>query len=97
MTNYSNLQYQCFTNHYQSDPLLQKTSLSMIANRLVASILPTINVQMALGNLSTAADGLPLVPTSNDIRGASSHCTSYEGMRVKRTFKEMNQKHNSFC
>ena len=69
----------------------------MIANRLVASILPTINVQMALGNLSTAADGLPLVPTSNDIRAASSHCTSYEGMRVKRTFKEMTQKHNSFC
>ena len=33
-TNYSNLLYQCFTNHYQSDPVLYISSLPMIINNL---------------------------------------------------------------
>ena len=33
-TNYSNLMCQCFTNHYQSDPVLYITRLSMITNKL---------------------------------------------------------------
>ena len=33
-TNYSNLLYQCFTSHYQSDPVLYITSLPMITNNL---------------------------------------------------------------
>ena len=33
-TNCSNLMYQCFTNHYQSDLVLYITSLPMITNKL---------------------------------------------------------------
>ena len=33
-TNYSNLLYQCFANHYHSDPVLYITSLPMITNKL---------------------------------------------------------------
>ena len=33
-TNYSNLLYRCFTNHYQSDPELYITSLPMITNNI---------------------------------------------------------------
>ena len=33
-TNYSHLLYQCFTNHYQSDPVLYITSLPKITNKL---------------------------------------------------------------
>ena len=59
-TNYSNLMYQCFTNHYQSDPVLYITSLPMITNKLpihyyqsialvissplVVNVLPIINL-----------------------------------------------------
>ena len=32
-TNYSNLMYHCFTNDYQSDPVLYVTSLPMITNK----------------------------------------------------------------
>ena len=34
VTNNSNLLYQCFTNHYQSDSVLYITSLPMISNKL---------------------------------------------------------------
>ena len=34
---------------------------------LVANILPIINLPTTLGNLPIAANGLPLVPISNDI------------------------------
>ena len=96
MTNCSNLQYQCFTNHYQSDPLLEKTSLPMIANPLVASILPAINLQMTLGNLSTAANGLPLVPISNDIRELQATVHHMRVWRSKEPWKKW-PKNNSFC
>ena len=33
-TSYSNLLYQCFINHYQSNPELYITSLPMITNNL---------------------------------------------------------------
>ena len=34
VTNYSNLLYQCFTSHYQSDLMLYITSIPMIINNL---------------------------------------------------------------
>ena len=34
-TNYSDLLYQCFTNHYQSNPVLYISSLPMIINNLL--------------------------------------------------------------
>ena len=34
---------------------------------MVANVLPIINLPMALRNLPIAANGLPLVPISNDI------------------------------
>ena len=33
-TNYYNLLYQCFTNHYQSDSVLYISSLPMITNNM---------------------------------------------------------------
>ena len=38
----------------------------VIASPLVASVLPIINLPMALGNLPTSGNGLPLVPIGND-------------------------------
>ena len=35
---------------------------------MVANVLPIINLLMALGNLPIAANGLPLVPTGNDMQ-----------------------------
>ena len=35
VTDYSNLLHQCFTNHYQSEPVLYITSLRMITNKLL--------------------------------------------------------------
>ena len=79
-TNYSNLLYHCFANHYQSDQVLYISSLPMIINNspihhyqslvisspLVANVLPIINLAMALGNLPISTNGLPLVPIGND-------------------------------
>ena len=83
-TNYSNLLYQCFTNHYQYNPVLYITHLPMITNKLpiqhyrnhiIGNFLPIgsqcftiINLPMALGNLPIAGNGLPLVPTGSDIQ-----------------------------
>ena len=83
-TNYSNLLYQCFTNHYQSDPELYITSLPMITNNLpiitlvissplVANVLSIINLPMSLENSAIAANGLPLVPIGNDIWVREDH------------------------
>ena len=38
-----------------------------ISFTLVASVLPIMNLPMALGNLPIAAYGLPLVPIGNDM------------------------------
>ena len=40
---------------------------------MVASVLPIINFPMALGNLPTAANGLPLVPIGNGIWEDDEH------------------------
>ena len=76
VTNYSNLLYQCFSNHYQSDPVLYIISLPMITNKLpihlpiialvISSPLAANVLTMALGNLPIAANGLQLVPIGND-------------------------------
>ena len=47
--NYSNLIYQCFTNHYQSDPVLYITNLPMI---ICWYKLPMINCQYIISNHS---------------------------------------------
>ena len=83
-TNYCNLLYQRFTNHYQSDPELYITSLPMITNNLpiitlvissplVANVLSIINLPMSLENSAIAANGLPLVPIGNDIWVREDH------------------------
>ena len=85
-TNYSNLLYQCFTNHYQSDPVLYITSLPMVTNTslsimalviscplIFANDLPIINLPMVLGNLPIATSGLPSVRIGNDI-GVTLFC-----------------------
>ena len=50
-TNYSNLLYQCFTNHYQSDPVLYISSLPMIINNLLIIITNhTIDKFLSIGS-----------------------------------------------
>ena len=43
-TNDSNLMYQCFTNHYQSDLVLYITNLSMITNKLPIHYITNHNI-----------------------------------------------------
>ena len=62
VTNYSNLTYQCFTNHYQFNPLSLPVIALLIFSSLTANVLPVINLPLAMGNLPIAANGLPIVP-----------------------------------
>ena len=83
-TKCSDLLYQCFMNHYQSDPVLYITIFPMITNKLpihiitnhrIGNFLPigsqcftNHHLPVALENLPIAANGLPLVPIDNDIQ-----------------------------
>ena len=43
----------------------------VISSPLVVNVLPIISLPMAMGNLPTAAHGLPLVPIGDDIQDIS--------------------------
>ena len=67
-TNYSNLLYQRYTNHYLSDPVLYITSLPMITNKL-----PIHHYQSCIGNL------LPIggqCYTSHQLTNGIQKCTN---------------------
>ena len=49
-TNYCNLLYQCFTNHYQSDPVLYITSLPMVTNTSLSIMALVISCPLIFAN-----------------------------------------------
>ena len=60
----------------------------VISSPLVANILPIINLPMALGNLPTAATGLPLVPIGNDIQVCVFVCVCVCSCEIKSEYSK---------